>query len=147
MKYVAGQCAPPDPDQLRAFWAHARQALGNAQLPDHYQVRWIGFDADTTEQVLELIRAGDKTGTFTLPWVRERTERTVPQMGDAIILIDFAGRPQIIVRITQIDEVAFGDIGAEHTAIDGSPVRALDIWKPMHTDYWNAMLAPLPAAM
>jgi hypothetical protein len=26
--------------------------------------------------------------------------------------------------------------------VDGPPVRALAIWKPLHTRYWNGMLTP-----
>ena len=47
-----------------------------------------------------------------------------------------------MVRVTGIEEVAFGDMTAEHTAVDGSPVRALDVWKPLHTAYWNERLQP-----
>jgi uncharacterized protein YhfF len=63
-------------------------------------------------------------------------------VGDPIILVDFHGRPRLLVRLTEITEVAFGDINAAHTAIDGSPVRDLAVWKPLHTQYWNGLLAP-----
>jgi uncharacterized protein YhfF len=142
MTFLPTGCAPPDLAELDAFWSDARQALGAMPLPDEYQVRWIGLDADTTRQVIELIQAGDKTGTFTLPWIVERTDQPEPAVGDTIILIDFDGHPRLLVRLTGIEEVAFGKITAMHTAIDGTPVRALDVWKPLHTSYWNAMLAP-----
>ena len=95
-----------------------------------------------TNQILELIHAKDKTGTFTLPWIVERTDQPTPRVGAAIILVDFAGAPNTLVRLTKIDEVAFGAVTEEHTAIDGTPVRDLEIWKPMHTVYWNNLLAP-----
>lgn len=139
MTYLPPGCGTPDLAELDAFWARARQAL---TLPENYQVRWIGIDRDTTRQVIELIREGDKTGTFTLPWVVERTEQPVPAVGDTIILIDFDGTPELIVRLTAIDAVAFGAIDESHTAIDGTPVRDLAVWKPLHTNYWNGMLAP-----
>ena len=64
----------------------------------------------------------------------------VPAVGDTIILVDFGGHPRLIVRLTHIQEVPFGKISATHTAVDGSPVRDLKIWKPLHTRYWNGML-------
>jgi uncharacterized protein YhfF len=109
---------------------------------DDYQVRWIGLDDATTDQVLSLIRAGDKTGTFTLPWIVEHTGQTIPAVGDTIILVDFRGHPQQIVRLTEIETVPFGQISTAHTALDGTPVRDLSIWRPLHTEYWNALLAP-----
>jgi uncharacterized protein YhfF len=132
----------PTQSQLDAFWRTVREARPEAGLPDQYQVRWIGLDDETTGQIFELIAAGDKNGTFTLPWIIERTDQADPVAGDCIVLIAFDGTPTQCVRLTQIDRVPFGEITAEHTAIDGSPVRALDVWKPLHTQYWNALLEP-----
>ena len=109
---------------------------------DDYQVRWIGLDHESTEQVLALIEAGDKTGTFTLPWIVAKTDQPAPRVGDRIILIDYLGRPRLLVRLTAIEEVTFGSLDERHTAVDGTPVRPLTIWKPLHTRYWNAMLGP-----
>ncbi len=137
----------PDPAALDAFWAEARAALPDAGLGDGYQVRWIGLDAPSTDQIIELIRQGDKTGTFTLPWIVERTDQPEPKAGDAIILIDFAGTPTLLVRLTQVRPVRFGDVTAADIAIDGTPVRDLAVWKPLHTVYWNGLLAPFDLAV
>ena len=142
MTYLPEGCGRPDPAVLDVFWNAAKKSLEQAEMPNGYEVRWIGLDAGSTAEVLDLIRAGDKTGTFTLPWIVARTDQPTPRVGAAIILIDFDGTPALLVRLTGIVEVPFGQITAEHTAIDGSPVRDLSIWKPMHTQYWNAMLAP-----
>jgi uncharacterized protein YhfF len=135
-------CTPPDPSELEAFWGSARDALPAAMLGDAYQVRWIGLDDDSTRQILELIRAGDKTGTYTLPWIVENTGQPTPAIGDTIILVDFGGHPQLIVRLTEIETVPFGQISETHTAVDGPPMRDLAIWKPLHTRYWNGLLEP-----
>lgn len=111
-------------------------------MPNEYQVRWIGLDDATTRQVIELIRDGDKTGTFTLPWIVERTDQPVPAVNDTIILVDFDGQPRLLVRLTHIERVPFGAITARHTSIDGTPVRDLAVWIPLHTQYWNALLEP-----
>jgi len=141
MGYLPKGCERPDPAALDAFWHAARNACQAATLPGHYQVRWIGLDAESTDQVIELIQARDKIGTFTLPWTIERTDESEPAVGDAIILIDFDGQPKLLVQLTRIEKVNFGDVSTEHTAIDGTPVRPLEVWKPLHTSYWNAMLA------
>jgi uncharacterized protein YhfF len=113
-----------------------------AQLPDSYQVRWIGLDAESTRQIIDLIRAKDKTGTFTLPWIVARTDQPEPRTGDAIILIDFDGTPTLLVQLTAVRSIMFGAVTAADIAIDGSPVRDLTIWKPLHTAYWNNLLKP-----
>ena len=142
MTYLPEGCARPDRNALDEFWNSARNALKSRRLPGDYEVRWIGLDAESTTEVLDLIRIGDKTGTFTLPWIVERTDQPEPRVGNAIILIDFDGTPSLLVRLTEIEQRPFGRITARHTAIDGTPVRDLGVWKPLHTQYWNAMLAP-----
>jgi len=142
MRYLPEGCGRPDETALEQFWQEARNSLRGTHLPNEYQVRWIGLDEETTTQVLDLIRIRDKTGTFTLPWIVARTDQPKPQAGDAIILIDFDGTPMLLVRLSDILEVPFGKVTTEHTAVDGTPVRDLMVWKPLHTHYWNELLAP-----
>ena len=142
MNQFIEQPAQPDRSELDNFWRVAKQEVTQAKLGDDYQVRWIGLNDETTKQILELIQTGDKTGTFTLPWIVARTDQPPPKSGDAIILVDFDGKPKQLVRLTAVDEVPFGKITSEHTAIDGTPVRGLDVWKPLHKQFWNHMLEP-----
>jgi uncharacterized protein YhfF len=142
MTYLPAGCARPDPAALDDFWRHALTLNLPGKLSAPYDVRWIGLDDESTDQVLELIRTGDKTGTFTLPWLVEQSADPLPCIGDAIILIDFSGNPELLLRLTAIETVSFGEITAAHTAVDGSPVRDLAIWKPLHISYWNPMLTP-----
>lgn len=131
----------PDPGEIDAFWHRVRKARPEAGLPVNYQVRWIGLDDATTEEIIELITDGDKNGTFSLPWLCERGVQPVPAVGDALILVDFGGKPRLVVQLTEIYRKKFGEITNEDTAIDGSPVRDISIWKPLHIDFWNAQLA------
>ncbi len=142
MSYLPEGPTHPSEAQLDAFWQAAAAANPDADLAETYHVRWIGLDDETTEQIFELIASHDKTGTFTLPWIIERTDQPTPAVGDCIILIAYDGTPTQLVKLTDIVEVPFGEVTEEHTAIDGTPVRSLDIWKPMHTQYWNALLSP-----
>lgn len=141
MNYLPEGCSRPDPVVLAEFWAAAKRAVPSVS-GDDYQVRWIGLDAESTRQIFDLIRTGDKTGTFTLPWIVERTGLPVPAPGDLIVLIDIDGRPVMVVRLTEVRRVIFGQVTARDTAIDGTPVRDPAVWKPLHTAYWNALLAP-----
>lgn len=138
---------PPDEEALDAFWQRARTALGDRNLPDSYQVRRIGGDEASTRIILESVRSGNKTGTVTLPWVVENSGQAEPKAGDAIILINFDGSPALLIRITGIREVLFGDVSEKETAQDGPAVRALDIWKPMHQAYFDRLLEPFGLAV
>lgn len=132
----------PTAAALERFWAAARAAVPSLATATGYEVRWIGLDAPTTRQIFDLIRAGDKTGTFTLPWIVAATGRSVPRPGLCLVLIDYDGTPTLLVRVTRVHEVAFGAIGPADIAVDGTPVRTLEVWKPLHTAYWGALLQP-----
>jgi uncharacterized protein YhfF len=134
-------------DAVDTFWAAARAAAPALAVATGYQVRWIGLDDDSTRAIFELMRAGDKTGTFTLHWIPELTDQPRPAVGDCIVLIDFHGRPTLLVRRTRVHSTTFGAVTAADVAVDGSPVRALEVWKPLHTVYWNGMLAPFGRAV
>ncbi|RMF96152.1 MAG: ASCH domain-containing protein [Gammaproteobacteria bacterium] len=137
----------PDRAELARFWRRACSEQPGLDAGAPCRIRWIGLDHETTEQVLELIESGDKTGTFSLPWLLERNGQPEPQPGDLIVLIDFAGHPRLLVRLTAVYERRFGEITAADTAIDGSPVRKLETWKALHSRYWGALLAPFGLAV
>ena len=146
MNWLPPGPARPSTAALEDFLARA--GLGDdAAACASVQVRWIGLDAPTTRSIFELIRKGDKTGTFTLPWIVERTGLAPPAIGQRMVLIDHDGTPVLLLRTAEVREVVFGRVTAADIAIDGSPVRDPAIWKPLHTDYWNALLRPFGLAV
>ena len=140
--HLPAGATPPTAAALQAFIEAAVRACPEIGPHPVCEVRWIGLDAESTLAIFELIRVRDKTGTFTLPWILARTGQPEPREGDCIVLIDFRGQPRLLVRLTAIEAVTFGTIGSRHTAVDGTPVRDLAVWKPLHTRYWNNLLEP-----
>lgn len=132
----------PTTEAIEAFLEAARRARPDLELTDNWEVRWIGLDEETTYRIFELIRAEDKTGTFTLPWLVERTGRKVPHAGLCLVLVDMAGRPTLLVRVREVREAVFGQVTSADTAVDGTPVRDPEVWKALHTEFWNDLLAP-----
>lgn len=141
--YLPAPAIAPSTESVHTFCARAQQANPSLELAaDNVEIRWIGLDAESTLQIFDLIRTGDKRGTFTLPWIVERTGSRVPRVGQWLVLIDLDGTPVLLTRVTRVDSALFGQVKAEHTAIDGSPVRDPAVWVPLHTVYWNGHLAP-----
>lgn len=132
----------PSPESIDAFLASARADRPELTGLENHELRWIGFDEETTQQIFDLIRAHDKTGTFTLPWIAERTGIEPPRKGLYLILVDMSGQPTLLVQLGDVREALFGEVTADDTAIDGSPVRDPAVWVPLHTQYWNALLEP-----
>lgn len=65
MNWLLPGPARPDPAALGDFLDRAGIAADARSQPT-LQLRWIGLDAPTTRSIFDLIRRGDKTGTFTL---------------------------------------------------------------------------------
>lgn len=145
--YLPEGATQPRPEALAAFLGDAARARPDVSASAGYQVRWIGVDRASTHRIFELIRCGDKTGTFTLPWIMERTGQAQPVQGRLLVLIDMDGTPTLLVRTTSVRLAIFGRVTAEDTAVDGSPVRDPAVWIPLHTRYWNALLRPFDLAV
>lgn len=131
--------AQPDLQDIDGFWQKAR--LEFPDLGGDYQVRSLGIDADTTEQILGFIKTREKVATFSLPWVLEANGFPRSSAGTPIVLCDYQGKPRLIVRLTEVRETTFGEISAAETSMDGPPVQDPDSWIRLHREYWNELLA------
>ena len=86
-------------------------------LPDTASAHCIGGDSAMVDQIYALIDSGDKCGTFASRWLVEHAGKSAPKVGDVLVLVSFEGTPQLVVRLTDVEEVRFGDINESHTAI------------------------------
>ena len=111
----------PDEKAIDRFWDEA-----NAALPDlraDHQVRWIGLDEETTLEIIAYIRSGEKSATYTVPWINANYGWPDGSPGLPIILLGFDGLPAIMVETTDVIKINFGDIGSDLSGLDGPPVR------------------------
>ena len=129
----------PDSELLDAFWQQAIKAV--PEIARDHQVRSIGIDEETTDLIIKFIKTGEKTGTYSLPWLIEAEGYPKTTPNTSIILVSYAGIPKVVVQITSIYETTFGNISLDDTSLDGPPVRDLDVWIPLHTKYWNGLLS------
>ena len=136
---IADGPAQPNAKDIDIFWERARGRFSG--LGDDYQVRSLGIDEDTTTQILDYIKTRDKVATFSLPWVIEANGFPYPEPGISIVLTDYIGQPHLIVRLTDVRETTFGQIGEAESSLDGPPVQDPEVWIPLHRQYWNGLLA------
>ena len=106
-----------------------------------YSDNAIGIDEETTGLILDFINGGTKVGTFSLPWVMEAEGHPPSKPGTPTILTGYDGTPEAVVRITEVRQTTFGAIGPEESGLDGPPVQDLEVWRPLHQEYWNGLLA------
>lgn len=137
---ITGSGAEKNPNQqpIDDFW---NQAVNHTPtLSGDHQVRSIGIDEETTGLIISFIKAGEKVGTFSLPWIMTAENLPMSYKGLPIILLSYDGKPELVVQLTKVFETSFGNIDSEVTSIDGPPVRDPDVWIPLHRNYWNGIL-------
>ena len=134
---------PPTESALDAFLKKCESALPETKIGNSYRTRCIGWNRETSTKICEHVIAGEKTGTFSLPWFYTVHVETKPDIGDFVILLDYDGDPQALLQTVGLTLVTFGEIDATHTALDGPSVRDLAVWRGIHTNYWNGLLEPL----
>lgn len=137
----------PSESALNAFLAECAAALPGTEIAAPGAAptrnRCIGWDLETSETICGLVIAGEKTGTFSVPWLHASHPDTKPEIGDFVVLSNFGGEPRALLQTMALTLLTFGEIDASHTALDGPGVRDLDVWRGVHTNYWNGLLEPL----
>ncbi len=129
----------PDSELLNLFWQQAINAV--PEIARDHQVRSIGIDEETIDLIIEFIKTGEKRGTYSLPWLIEAEGYPKTTPNTPIMLVSYDGIPKVVVQITGVYETTFGNISLNDTSLDGPPVRDLDVWIPLHTEYWNGLLS------
>ena len=112
-----------------------------------WEVRRLGTDKAMVDRILEVIERGEKTMTFSLPWVAEHERLPAPAPGRHIVLLDADDAPRLLLRLTDVKPRAFGEVDADDLAREGIPMRDPEAWRDLHTLVWNGKLAPLGLAV
>lgn len=125
---------------------YARTCLaghGMSSPPTFVRVRRFGANAATSSLILELIRSGEKSGTFTTPALYAGRRELTPVVGDLVVVTDFEGRPGAAIRTTAVRTVPFNEVTEAESGYDGPSVRPLAAWRRVHWAYFTRELAPL----
>jgi uncharacterized protein YhfF len=124
-----------------AFWK-AFQGR-DPQAPDAYRLlRFGGKDAALATELANLVVGGSKRATATLLRDFETgVEPVFPKPGHFWVLINGAGDPLSVVRTTQVDVVAFGEVDAAFAWDEGEGDRSLTWWRNAHMRYFGSQAA------
>jgi len=134
---------------LAEFWQACRTALPAETEGQAYRTRQFGNNPEIARQLLELILAREKTGTFAVDWEFDSRPGERPSPGDLFVITDHAGVPGALVRITATEVVPFDQISERHVQCEGPALRAVVPWRQVHWDYWTRTLGEIgrePAA-
>lgn len=87
-----------------------------------------------------LVKTGVKKATSdSLLGLQYRKER-LPKIGDYIVVTNWEGKAQCIVRTTKVKLKPFFSIDDEYARIEGEGDKSLANWKKVHWDYYTREL-------
>jgi len=138
-----GNLASPE---VEAFWLSCQSKLETLPEEGFYRIRYFGTDAAVAKLLADLIRRGEKTVTFTTPWIYAHNRNATPVAGGYTIVTDFAGTPELILRTTGVKTMRFDEISERESQFEGPGARPLDAWQRIHWDYFSQVLAPIGKA-
>jgi uncharacterized protein YhfF len=133
----------PSEAELASFWERVKAARREVELPDHFDIRWLGSNAEDTEETFEHLVTGAKNGACRVPPLLKAKGQQMSRIGDVSVLIDFKGSPRLALRYIKSEEVVFSQVTKENVSYEGYPrLRDPEAWKKQHQADWERELAP-----
>ena len=112
-------------------------ALGIELPPGRVRVDGYGDSKALSDELLALIRSGEKRAGTGLIWAHEFENDPITQPGDIEIVVDHAGVPSIVTRIVSVNVLPYAQVSAEYAAIEGEGDGSLAHWREAHWNYFS----------
>lgn len=126
----------------RALWGDYLDKHLEHAFVDTPQVVHFCNNAQDANECAELVKKGIKRATsLSLLGVQYRKE-TLPKIGDFIVVTDWEGKAQCIVRTTKVTLKPFFAINTEYAQREGEGDKSLAYWKKVHWEYYTKELEP-----
>lgn len=98
-----------------------------------------GKDAD---ECAELVKQGIKRATSPSLLGLQYRKEPLPKIGDFLIVTDWEGRAQCVVRTTKVTLKPFFAIDSTYAQREGEGDKSLAHWKKVHWDFYAKELEP-----
>ncbi|WP_299530350.1 ASCH domain-containing protein [Ulvibacterium sp.] len=97
--------------------------------------------ADANE-CAELVKRGIKKATSDSLLGLQYRKETLPKIGDFIVVTNWEGKAQCIVRLTKVSFKPYFSIDREYAKLEGEGDKSLEYWKRVHWEYYIRELEP-----
>jgi uncharacterized protein YhfF len=124
------EALPGRRDLIEAFWLEYQRAC-SVQVPG-FSATAFGHTRALADGLAALIREGHKRAHATLERDFEVDGDELPRPGEHVVVLDGAGQPQAIVRVTHVERRYFNDIDDEFAFVAGEGNRTLAWWLAAH---------------
>jgi uncharacterized protein YhfF len=114
-----------------------------ARLPDdhpHHSAKpdafGFGDEPALAGELAELVLAGRKRATTSLPAEFTSLEAPLPRVGDLSIVVHGDGRPAALIELTHVETVPFDEVDEAYAAVEGEGDGSLAYWRRAHEEYF-----------
>lgn len=138
--YVEPWTLPPLDDVLAKL-----RDRGIEVPPGNKRVGAFGDSAELSNEMLDLIRSGQKRGGACLLWTYEALNEALPLVGEIEIVLDHLNEPALIFRVVNVEAKPFCEVGADFAAVEGEGDGdgSLEYWRQEHWKYFQRECARL----
>jgi uncharacterized protein YhfF len=128
-------------DSVPKMWHRYLAALGQPRDEAPAFSAWHFCDNETdANECARLVLRGQKQATTPSVWELEASGEDIPETGDVHIVTNWSGAAQCVIRTTAVKVVSFGEVTAEHAALEGEGDGSLEHWRRVHRSYYNRVL-------
>jgi len=96
-----------------------------------------GDTPELSEELLALIRTGQKRAGTGLLWAYETDDQALPETGDIEIVVDHNNEPALVTRLTSVEIVPYAEVTPAYAAIEGEGDGSLDYWRRAHWAFFS----------
>ena len=126
------------PDDADAAWQLYTDAmLGGFQPPRReLDVFSFGADAEEAARLAHLVIKGTKRATTGWVEAARKDGDALPVAGMTSIVTDGFGIPLCAIRTERVEQLRFGDVGADLARAEGEGDRTLEEWRDVHRRFF-----------
>ncbi|MBW8171728.1 ASCH domain-containing protein [Ornithinimicrobium sp. Arc0846-15] len=137
-----------DNAEITAFWQVARRHARLEKVPVYggpvplelLQPAPVQFGDNPaqSDDLAELVVAGQKTLTSSAAWDYEAAGEPLPTPGTMNILVDGNDHPRALIVVRAVDVVPFDQVDEEHARAEGEGDGSLADWRRRHEEFFRS---------
>jgi uncharacterized protein YhfF len=97
----------------------------------------FGDGPELADELSSLVVSGRKRATAMLLAEVELSDESMPQPGELYTVLDGAGAPVAVIRLTAVDVVPYAEVGEEFAFEEGEDDRTLASWRVAHRSFFG----------
>ena len=101
------------------------------------RVDTYGDSESLSNELLSLIRSGQKRAGTGLLWLHEHLNEPVAQVGEIEVVVNYAGVPSVVTKTVSTEVAAFNEVTAQYAATEGEGDGSLQYWRKAHWAYFS----------